>query len=96
MLVCVTLQCGVIDRKMVENFAAGVVDTSGKFATGVIDTSGNFTYKYLREFSKKFETVLMDYYGAGGKRIHEKKSEAKIPLNEQRHCAKFAVGGLGR
>jgi hypothetical protein len=26
--------------KMVEKFAAGVVDTGGKFATGVVDTVG--------------------------------------------------------
>jgi hypothetical protein len=26
--------------KMVEKFAAGVVDTVGKFATGVVDTPG--------------------------------------------------------
>jgi hypothetical protein len=26
--------------KLVEKFAAGVVDTGGKFAAGVIDTSG--------------------------------------------------------
>jgi hypothetical protein len=57
---------------MVEIFATGVVDTSSKFATGVIDTGGNITYKYLREFPKKFETVLTDYSGAGVKRIHEK------------------------
>jgi hypothetical protein len=26
--------------KMLEKFAAGVIDTGGKFATGVVDTSG--------------------------------------------------------
>ncbi len=36
------------------------------------------TCEYLREFSKKFEMVLMGYSGAGGKLIHEKKTEAKI------------------
>jgi hypothetical protein len=34
--------------------------------------------EYLREFSKKFETVLMDYSGAGGKLIHEKNQKQKI------------------
>ncbi len=34
--------------------------------------------EYLREFSKKFETVLMGYSGAGGKLIHEKNQEQKI------------------
>ncbi len=33
--------------------------------------------EYLREFSKKFEKVLMGYSGAGGKLIDEKKPEAK-------------------
>jgi hypothetical protein len=28
--------------KLVEKFAAGVVDTGGKFAAGVVDTGGNF------------------------------------------------------
>ncbi len=62
-------------------FAAGVVDTGGNFAIGVIETGATgvadtLTCEYLREFSKKFETVLMGYSGAGGKLIH-KKLEAK-------------------
>ncbi len=28
--------------KLVEKFAAGVVDTGGKFAAGVVNTGGNF------------------------------------------------------
>ncbi len=40
--------------------------------------------EYLREFSKKFETVPMGYSGAGGKLIHEKnrskKSRDTVPL----------------
>ncbi len=65
---------------------AGIVDTGGKFATSINNTSENggkirrwcrwyrwctMTCEYLREFSKKFETVLMGYSGAGGKLIHE-------------------------
>ncbi len=52
---------GVIDTG--GNFAAGVVDTSGKFATDVVDTGVRCTLncEYVREFSKKFETVLMKY-----------------------------------
>ncbi len=53
---------------MGEKFATGVANTGGKFATGVVDTGSNFaagvvdrwctlTREYLREFSKKFETV---------------------------------------
>ena len=38
----------------------------------------NLSCEYLREFSKKFETVLMGYSGAGGKLIHEKNQEQKI------------------
>ncbi len=38
--------------------------------------------KYLREFSKKFETVLMEDSGAGGKLIHEKNQKQKISW----HC----------
>ncbi len=38
--------------------------------------------KYLRKFSKKFETVLMEYPGAGRKLIHEKNQKQKISW----HC----------
>jgi hypothetical protein len=34
--------------------------------------------EYLREFSKKFDTVLMGYSGNGGKLIHEKNLKSKI------------------
>ncbi len=40
------------------------------------------TCDYLREFSKKFETVLMQYSGAGGKLIHQKNQKQKISW----HC----------
>jgi hypothetical protein len=36
------------------------------------------TFEYLREFSEKFETVLMGYSKAGGKLIHEKNKRQKI------------------
>ncbi len=35
------------------------------------------TCEYLRKFSKKFETVLLGYSGAGGKLIHEKNQRQK-------------------
>jgi hypothetical protein len=38
--------------------------------------------EYLREFPKKFETVWMEYSGAGGKLIHEKNQKQKISW----HC----------
>ncbi len=49
-------------------------------------TSGiPLTCEYLREFSKKFETVLMGYSGARGKLIHKKnrskKSRDTVPLS---------------
>ncbi len=56
-----------------------------KFAAGVVDTGGaplTCEYGYLREFSKKFETVLLEYFGAGGKLIHEKIQKQKISW----HC----------
>ncbi len=40
------------------------------------------TCEYLREFSTKFETVLMGYSGAGGKLIHKKNQKQKISW----HC----------
>ncbi len=48
------------------NFAADVIDIGGKFTTGVVDTGGAHISKYLRIFSKKFETFLTGYSGAGG------------------------------
>ncbi len=74
----------------------GVNDTGGKFTTGVNDTGGKLppvsttqtlSCEYLREFSKKFEMVLMEYTGPGGKLIHEKNQKQKISW----HCP-FTVG----
>jgi hypothetical protein len=57
------------------------------------------TCDYLREFSKKFETVLMQYSGAGGKLIHQKKNRSKksrdtVPLRLificRYPCSKFS------
>ncbi len=72
-------------------FATGVVDTGGKFVTGINNTSKTggeichrcrwLTCEYIRKFSKKFETVLMEYSGAGGKLIHEKNQKQKISLH---------------
>ncbi len=54
---------------MVEKFAVGVIDTCGNFAIGVNDTGG------APWLAKKFETVLMEYSGAGRKLIHEKNQK---------------------
>ncbi len=47
------------------------------------------TCEYLREFSKKCETVQMDYSGAGGKLIRQKnqkqKSRDTVPLRVWHH-----------
>ncbi len=67
---------GVVDTD--DNFAVGVVDISGKFAIGVIDTGAAPWLANISEnFRKKIEMVLMGYLWAGGKLIHEKKTEAK-------------------
>ncbi len=42
----------------------------------------SLTCEYLREFSKKIETVIMGYSGAGWKLIHEKNQKQKISW----HC----------
>jgi hypothetical protein len=51
-----------------------------QFATGVIDTGGKctLTCEDLREFSKKFEMILLLLSGAWGKVIHEKNLKQKI------------------
>jgi hypothetical protein len=73
-------------------FAAGIVDTGGKFAAGIVDTVANlppvstrqgelvakFAAGVLREFSKKFEMILMLLSGAWGKVIHKKNLKQKI------------------
>ncbi len=41
-----------------------------------LDRTGGDLRISPRIFKKKFETVLMEYSGAGGKLIHEKKPEA--------------------
>ncbi len=78
-------------------FATGIIDTGGKFATGINNTSETgskicrrcrwyrwctLTFEYLRQFSKKFVTVLMEYSGAGGKLTHKKNQKQKISW----HC----------
>jgi hypothetical protein len=47
-----------------------------KFAAGVVDDTG--TCEYLREFSNKFEMILLLLSGAWGKVIHEKNLKQKI------------------
>ncbi len=46
---------------------------------------------YLREFSKKFETVLMEYSGAGGKLIHEKNQKQKISWHCPFKCSNLTL-----
>ena len=78
---------GVVD--IGGKFAAGVVDTGGNLPPVSLSPVANLppvslirwqtlTCEYLREFSKKFKTVLMGYSGAGGKLIHEKNQKQKI------------------
>jgi hypothetical protein len=42
----------------------------------------NLELRYLRDFSKKFETVLIGHSGVGGKLIHKKNQRQKISW----HC----------
>ncbi len=56
----------------------GVVDTGEQLIAGVFDTGDKNSFEYLREFSKKFETVLMEYLGAQGAMIHEKNLKSQI------------------
>jgi hypothetical protein len=60
---------------------------SSSCTTSVVNTGGcTLTCKYLYEFSKKFETVLKGYLGAGDKLIHEKSRSKKtrdiVPLRQ--------------
>jgi hypothetical protein len=69
-------------KEICQKFATGVVDTSSKFAPRVIEVSlilrCTLTCKYLCEFSKKFEIILMSFSGAWGRMIHEKNLKQKI------------------
>jgi hypothetical protein len=60
------------------SFFAGVVDTTEK----------TFICEYLRDFSKKFDIVLMGNSGAQGTLIYEKnmksKSRVRLPLNKKK------------
>jgi hypothetical protein len=55
----------------------GVNNTVDKFFAGVVNASNKTVCKYLREFVKKFEMVLMGYSGVWGKLINEKKHKAE-------------------
>ncbi len=73
---------GVVDTG--GKFAAGVVDTGGNLPPVSLTLVANLpplctlTCEYLREFSKKFEIILMLLSGAWGKMIHEKNLKQKI------------------
>ncbi len=75
---------GVLDTS--GKFSAGVVDTGGNLPPVSLTPVANLlpvslttlTCEYLREFSKKFEMILMLLSGAWGKVIHEKNLKQKI------------------
>ncbi len=79
----------------------GIVDTGGEFAIGINNTRKTGGRIYCRccwnwwqicrrcKFSKKFETVLLEYSGAGGKLIHEKNQKQKISW----HCP-YKIGQM--
>jgi hypothetical protein len=65
--------------KSVTKTFVGVVDTAEQLFAGVVDTG----YKHLfanisANFRKKFKTAPMEYLGAWGTLIHEKKLRSKI------------------
>ncbi len=63
------------------------------FFAGVVYTAETFIREYLREFSKKFEMVLMGYSGARGTLIYEKNLKAKISCQTSFKFAHFTVCG---
>ncbi len=72
-------QCHEID--------AGVVDTGGNLPPVSLIPVVHLDLRYLREFSKKFETILLRGSGAGGKLTHGKKTRSKksrdtVPLTK--------------
>ncbi len=59
-----------------EKFIAGVVDTAEQFIAGVVDTADKHSFAIISaNFRKKVEMILMNYSGAQGTLIHEKKTE---------------------
>jgi hypothetical protein len=48
------------------------------FFAVVVDTANKHSFANIREFSKKFEMVLMGYSGAQGTLIYEKNLMSKI------------------
>jgi hypothetical protein len=75
---------GVVDTG--GKFAAGVVDTGGNLPPVSLTPAANLPLVSLtpvvhldfREFSKKFEMILILFSGAWGKVIHEKNLKQKI------------------
>jgi hypothetical protein len=73
--------------KLVEKFAAGVVDTGSNFTARVVVRwffppvslipVVHLELRISPRTFDKFETVLMEYSGAGGKLIHEKNQRQK-------------------
>ncbi len=68
--------------KLVEKFAAVVIDTGGKFAAGVVDTGGNFAgdAPWLADISANFQQIWNGRNGilwGWGETDSWKKSEAK-------------------
>jgi hypothetical protein len=84
-IICISKGAPLVSLILVSTTLAKLV---AKFAVGVTLVANlppvslnwwcTFTCEYLREFSKKIETVLMGYSGAGGKLIHEKNQKQKI------------------
>ncbi len=75
-----------------DKFVSGVVDTAEQFIIDVVDTADKHSFAIISvNFWKKVKMILMEYSGARGTLIHEKKLKSKIlcrlPLRICLYCS---------
>jgi hypothetical protein len=74
---CQRLIAGVNDTA--NKFTSRVVDTAEHFIASLVDTADKHSFAIISaNFLKQVEMFLMEYSGARGTLIHEKKLESKI------------------
>ncbi len=61
-----------------EKFIACVVDTAEQFIAGVVDTADKHSFAIISMNFQKVKTILVDYSGARGTLVQEKKLRSKI------------------
>ncbi len=65
-----------VHYRRIHSSTAGVFDTAEQFFAGVVDTGDKHLFANISaNFLKKFKTAPMEYLGAWGTLIHEKKTE---------------------